>query len=144
MAGQGAREVMQGYLSALRDRGDFGGTSRGTSAGPPWRAATRWSAGVGSRTSSSPFTRSPSTRGPKFVNVVTGDDAAILEFRFVGKHIGEFAGIPATGADVDLPYCVAYDISNGQISALRAYMPSSALRAQLSEKFSADRTTAPV
>jgi hypothetical protein len=45
---------------------------------------------------------------------------------------------------VDLPYCVAYDISDGLITALRAYMPITALCAHLAEKVGADRTTAAV
>jgi len=32
-----------------------------------------------------------------------GENNAMLEGHFVGKHIGEFAGIPATGKDVRVP-----------------------------------------
>jgi predicted ester cyclase len=68
---------------------------------------------------------------PQLANSVTGDGTAILEAVFIGTHIGEFAGIPATGADVRLPYCMAYDISDSAITALRAYFPMAALRAML-------------
>ena len=46
---------------------------------------------------------------------------AAVEFDFVGRHTGEFAGIPATGRVVRIPYSVHYDLTNGGISALRVY-----------------------
>ena len=68
---------------------------------------------------------------PVFGRVVCDDGAAALEATFVGKHIAEFAGVGATGADVRLPYSVFYEIEAGKISALRAYFPITSLVAQL-------------
>ena len=59
------------------------------------------------------------------------DGVAALEAVFVGKHTAEFAGVPATGAEVRLPYSVSYDVSGGKITALRAYFPITALVQQL-------------
>ena len=44
-----------------------------------------------------------------------GEHNAMVEGDFVGKHIGEFAGIPATGKDVRVPLRVVYDLENDQI-----------------------------
>ena len=68
---------------------------------------------------------------PEFGHVTVADGVAALEAVFVGKHIAEFAGVPATGAEVRLPYSVSYDISGGKIDALRAYFPITALIQQL-------------
>lgn len=46
---------------------------------------------------------------------------AAVEVDFVGRHTGDFAGIPATGRDVRVPYSVHYDLDDGGISALRIY-----------------------
>lgn len=46
-----------------------------------------------------------------------GENNAMVEGDFVGKHIGEFAGIPATNKDVRVPICVVYDLKR---IALRA------------------------
>ena len=46
---------------------------------------------------------------------------AAVEVDFVGRHTGDFAGIPATGRDVRVPYSVHYDLNDGGISALRIY-----------------------
>lgn len=46
---------------------------------------------------------------------------------FVGKHIGEFAGIPATGKDVRVPLCIVYDLENDQIKRGRVYFEMPAL-----------------
>ena len=70
---------------------------------------------------------------PEFGNVTVADGVAALEAVFVGKHIAEFAGVPATGASVRLPYAVSYDISGGKIDALRAYFPVTALMHQLGD-----------
>ena len=45
-----------------------------------------------------------------------GEHNAMVEGDFVGKHIGEFAGIPATGKDVRVPLCVVYDLESDQIT----------------------------
>ena len=68
---------------------------------------------------------------PEFGNVCVGDGVATLEAVFVGTHIAEFAGIPATGASVRCPYVVSYDVSAGRIDTLRAYFPVTALIQQL-------------
>ena len=47
--------------------------------------------------------------------------ATFIEVDFVGRHTGEFAGIPATGRNVRVAYSVHYDLTNGGISALRIY-----------------------
>ena len=70
---------------------------------------------------------------PELANVTAADGVAAIEAVFVGTHIAEFAGIPATGTQVRLPYAVAYDIADGKITALRAYFPITALVQQLRE-----------
>lgn len=52
--------------------------------------------------------------------LVDGEKSAI-EADFVGKHIAEFAGKPATGKEVRVPYSVVYDLEGEQIVALRIY-----------------------
>jgi predicted ester cyclase len=42
-------------------------------------------------------------------NLVVGEGSAAGEWDFVGRHIGEFAGVPATGKEVNIPLCVCYD-----------------------------------
>ncbi len=63
--------------------------------------------------------------------LVVADGSAVLEAVFVGKHTAEFAGIPATGAEVRLPYTVVYEVTGEQITALRAYLSIAALIQQL-------------
>jgi len=60
-----------------------------------------------------------------------GDQNAMVEGDFVGKHIGEFAGIPATGKEVRVPICVTYDLENDQIKRGRVYFEMPALLQQL-------------
>jgi predicted ester cyclase len=64
-------------------------------------------------------------------NLLTGDGKAAIEADFAGTHTGEFAGIPATGRKVRVPYSVIYDLRGDQISALRIYFPMSQLTSQL-------------
>ena len=64
-------------------------------------------------------------------NMVFADQQAVFEADFVGKHIGEFAGIPATGKEVHVPLCVVYDLENDQIKRARVYFETPALLQQL-------------
>ena len=70
---------------------------------------------------------------PELRNVTAADGVAAIEAVFAGTHIAEFAGIPATGATVRLPYAVSYDITAREIHSLRAYFPVLALIQQLKD-----------
>jgi steroid delta-isomerase-like uncharacterized protein len=54
-------------------------------------------------------------------NLIVDEDHAVLEAMFVGRHIGEFAGVPATNKDVSVPLAVIYDLRDGQIVAGRVF-----------------------
>lgn len=69
---------------------------------------------------------------PEVKGLTVGDGQATLEADFVGTHTGDFAGIAATGAELRVPYAVCYDVADGEITALRAYLPISLMAAQLS------------
>jgi predicted ester cyclase len=56
-----------------------------------------------------------------------GDHHAMVEGDFAGKHIGEFAGIPATGKEVR----AVYDLENDTIARGRVYFEMPAPMAQL-------------
>jgi steroid delta-isomerase-like uncharacterized protein len=64
---------------------------------------------------------------------ICGESQAVLEADFVGKHIGEFAGIPATGRSVRVPLCVVYDLEADQIKRARVYLEMPRLMRQLGE-----------
>jgi predicted ester cyclase len=62
--------------------------------------------------------------------LVDGEKAA-LEADFVGTHVAEFGGKPATGKEIRVPYSVVYDLEGEQISALRIYLSLDAIIRQL-------------
>src|SRR5688572_21112508 len=55
------------------------------------------------------------------VNTIITENSAMLEGYFTGTHIGEFAGIPATGKQVRVPLVVTYELENSMISSARVY-----------------------
>ena len=56
---------------------------------------------------------------------------AAYDSEFVGKHVGDFAGIPATGRDVRVPLCVLYELENGYVRRGRVYFQIAVLLQQL-------------
>ncbi len=60
---------------------------------------------------------------PELKSLIVDPDGrrSAVEADFIGRHTGEFAGIPATGRNVRVPYSVHYDLTSGGISALRIY-----------------------
>jgi steroid delta-isomerase-like uncharacterized protein len=68
---------------------------------------------------------------PELTNLIVGEGTAAIEAVFIGTHTGEFAGIPATGREVMVPYAVFYDLADGQIMALRIHGFASGIVAQL-------------
>ena len=65
------------------------------------------------------------------ISEIYGEGKAVFEGTFVGKHISEFAGIPATNKNVRVPLCVVYDLENNKIKKGRVYFEMPALMAQL-------------
>jgi len=68
---------------------------------------------------------------PEVQTFTAGAGIAFAEIVFVGQHIGDFVGIPATGRDVRVPYVAAYDLADDRITALRLYGPASGLVQQV-------------
>ena len=64
-------------------------------------------------------------------NKMISSGKAMVEFTFVGKHIGEFAGIAPTQKSVRVPLCVTYSLENGLIREARIYMMVNVLIDQL-------------
>ncbi|MGQ0549497.1 MAG: ester cyclase [Armatimonadota bacterium] len=64
-------------------------------------------------------------------NTLVGDGKAMLEGTVIGKHVDEYAGIPATGKDFRVPICVTYQLENDQIKEGRVYFLNDVLLRQL-------------
>ena len=47
------------------------------------------------------------------------------------EQVGDFAGIPATGREVRVPICVAYDVEDDRITRARIYLLANVLMQQL-------------
>jgi len=65
------------------------------------------------------------------VNHVIAEDKAVVEAYFKGRHIGEIAGLKATDKEIDVPFCVSYDLEDGLIKQARIYMLSEVMMNQL-------------
>jgi predicted ester cyclase len=60
-----------------------------------------------------------------------GENNAMFEGEFVGKHVGEFAGVQPSGRNVRVPLCVVYDLEDNQIRRGRVYFEIPALLQQI-------------
>jgi steroid delta-isomerase-like uncharacterized protein len=65
------------------------------------------------------------------VSRVYSERQAVIEGFVVGTHIGEFAGVPATGRSVRVPLCVVYDLEEDKIVGARVYLETPVLLKQL-------------
>lgn len=64
-------------------------------------------------------------------NMIYADQRCAAEWDFIGKHIADFAGIPATGKQVRVPLCVIYDLENDKVKRGRVYFETPVLLKQL-------------
>ena len=70
---------------------------------------------------------------PEKRNIVITETHAFAEADFVGKHIGEFAGLQPTQREVKVPFSVSYDLEDGFIKEARIYFPMDILMKQLTQ-----------
>ena len=71
-------------------------------------------------------------------NMLVGKGVATVEADFIGRHTGEFAGVPATGKEVNVPLALWYALRDGQIVEGRIYWETPAFLAQVGALPSAD------
>ena len=71
------------------------------------------------------------TAHAEVVSSIFAGNRGLLEAMVVGKHTGNFGGIPATGKDVRVPLAVSYEIENGLIKRARIYLMANVLFAQI-------------
>ena len=65
------------------------------------------------------------------VSSIFSENRGLLEAIVVGKHTGEFGGIPATGKDIRVPLAVSYELENGLIKRARIYLMANVLFDQI-------------
>ena len=133
MSRNSTRAVMDGYLAALVEGGDF---ARFFADDVVW-TTTETGEVVTGREAVRDYILVVHTQAftarPELKNLVVGDSGAILEADFVGTHTGDFGGVAPTGATLRVPYCVAYDVAGDRITALRGYLPIRAMVEALSQ-----------
>jgi steroid delta-isomerase-like uncharacterized protein len=62
-----------------------------------------------------------------------GDDLLIGEAFFVGRHVGSFASIPASGAEISLPFVVFATFADGLLAGERFVYDLNGLLRQLGQ-----------
>ena len=67
----------------------------------------------------------------EFTNSIITENKAMVEGMFIGKHIGDFAGIPATNKMVNVPLCVTYTLEKGLVKEAKIYMLGDVMMRQL-------------
>jgi len=131
MSVEETKHAMAQYLDALQNGGDFGAFFADDVRWTTMETGDVVSGRDEVRDFIIAFHQQLFDASPEFGRLICDDGAAALEATFVGKHIAEFAGVEATGADVRLPYSVVYELGAGKITALRVYLPITALLEQL-------------
>lgn len=63
--------------------------------------------------------------------ILIGEGWAVWEGTFIGRHIGEYEGVPATGRVVRVPLCVCYDFRDGKLVEGRVYFETRAFHDQV-------------
>lgn len=65
-------------------------------------------------------------------NIIVTKRKAVLEATFTGRHNGEFANVPPTNKQVNVPMCFAYGMNeDGLIQEGRIYMLMDVMMQQL-------------
>lgn len=131
MSLEATKRIMNDYLQALLNGGDFG---QYFTPDVLWTTVETGDT-ISGREAVREFIVALHTQlfeaQPEVVRVAIDDGVAALEAVFVGTHIAEFAGVEPMSASVRLPYTVFYDVTDEGISELRAYISVRALIEQI-------------
>ncbi len=124
-------QVMNDYLDALLKQGDFGQYFADQVVWTTTETGDEVTGREAVRDFIVAFHTQAFDAHPEVKALIVGDGHASLEADFVGTHTGDFGGVAATGAQLRVPYCVCYDVADGAITALRAYLPINLMVAQV-------------
>jgi predicted ester cyclase len=131
MSADQVRQTMDGYMEALIARGDYGRFFADDIAFSIVGTDQQLTGAQGAEQAIRFIHQVAFDARPELVNLVLGERGAAAEAVFAGTHIGEFAGIPATGNAVRVPYSVFYELDGAAITALRIYLPMDQLIEQM-------------
>jgi predicted ester cyclase len=131
MSAQQVRETMDAYVKELQARGDYGRFfADDIEVEIVW--ADQRMLGVEAAERAIRYLHEVAFDAqPEITSMLVDDHGAAAEAVFVGTHIGEFAGVAATGNSIRVPYSVFYEIDGSTITELRIYMPMSELLSQI-------------
>jgi predicted ester cyclase len=129
---EATKRVMDAYLSALTNRGDFGQFFTDNVSWTTIETGDRFEGREAVRDFITTFHTQLFDAHSEVKSPAIGDGIVALEADFVGTHTGEFAGIAPTGASLRVPYAVFFEVADDGIKALRAYMPISRMVADCS------------
>jgi predicted ester cyclase len=131
MSAQQVRETMDAYVKELQARGDYGRFFADDIEVEIMWADQRMRGREAAEQAVRYLHEVAFDAQPEFTSIFVDDHGAAAEAVFVGTHIGEFAGVAATGNSIRLPYSVFYEIDGDTITRLRIYLPMDELLSQI-------------
>ena len=140
MSAQQVREMMDEYVEVLQARGDYGRFFADDIEVEIVWADQRMQGAEAAEQAVRYLHEVAFDAQPEFTSMFVDEHGAAAEAVFVGTHIGEFAGVAATGSSIRVPYSVFYEIDGDTISGLRIYMPMSELLSQIGAAADAEAT----
>lgn len=131
MTAEDTRRTMDGYLAALTSFGDFGAFFSKDVLWVTMETGEQVRGREAVRDLILLFHQQVFDARAEIKGVIVDENSAALEATFVGTQQLEFAGIPASGGSIRVPYTMVYEVGDGLITELRAYLPFTTIRDQL-------------
>lgn len=124
-------EVMAGYLDALVNGGDFAAYFSDDIVISMVEAGQEVAGRESAEQTIIDLHMVTFAAAPEVQTFVVGPGIASAELLFVATHTGEFAGIPASGQVVNVPYAVFWELADEKITGMRVYGFASGMIRQL-------------
>jgi predicted ester cyclase len=131
MTAEDNRRTMDAYLSALTSFGDFGAFFSEDALWITMETGEQVRGREAVRDLILLFHQQVFDARAEIKGVIVDENSAVLEADFVGTQQLEFAGIAPSGGSIRVPYTMVYELSEGKITQLRAYLPFTTIRDQL-------------
>jgi steroid delta-isomerase-like uncharacterized protein len=121
MTREATQSVMDGYLTALRSRGSFAQYFSDDIVVTIVDANQQIAGKDAARAAIIDLHQTTFNASIDIKHLIVGDAVASAEALFTGTHEREFAGIPANGREVHVPYAAFWTLADDKITELRLY-----------------------